>query len=134
SPPVSPAIPSPVATPSSATTLNEDDLLEIGAQLKLDGSILHIHIEHLDALPPTLFEGYGQDFTELFSRSKVVREEIYSHRFRLRSLERVQEETGITISTIWRTILALKTWQAVDQREMQELKDRIAALEQRRHS
>nr|GFA76311.1 hypothetical protein [Tanacetum cinerariifolium] len=39
-----------------------------------------------------------------------VRKEIHSQRFRLKSLERVQEETGITIGALWRLILALKAW------------------------
>ncbi|GKD11671.1 hypothetical protein Tco_1196078 [Tanacetum coccineum] len=69
-----------------------------------------MHTERLDALPPTLFESYGRDFTELFARSEAVREEIYSQCFRLRSLERVHEETRITIGTIWRPILALEAW------------------------
>ncbi|GJR88529.1 hypothetical protein Tco_0212540 [Tanacetum coccineum] len=121
--------------------------------------ILHTHSERLDVLPPSRFEGYDRDVTELFSRTRAVREEIHSQHFRLRSLERGQEETGITIGTLWRPILALEAcvgytdtqrgalWQAIyedrweiynlrrhhtaDQREMQELKERITALEQR---
>ncbi|GKF37142.1 hypothetical protein Tco_0113900, partial [Tanacetum coccineum] len=111
--PVSPAIPSLVATLAPTATLNEDALLEIGAQLELNGSILHTHTKRLDALPPNIFQGYGQDFIELFSTSAVIHEEILSQRTRLRSLERVQEENEITM----------------DQREMQELREHITALE-----
>ncbi|GJZ03258.1 hypothetical protein Tco_0536533 [Tanacetum coccineum] len=96
SPLVSPLIPSPAAAP-----LGEGDLLEIGAQLELHGSILHTYTKRLDALPPTLFEGYGRDFTKLFSMSKAIHEEIHTQRFRLRILERVQEETSITIGRIY---------------------------------
>ncbi|GJR13719.1 hypothetical protein Tco_0796371 [Tanacetum coccineum] len=102
SPSVSPVIPSPVASPAPTTVLGEDVLQEIGAQLKLHGSVLHTHCEHLDALPPSRFEGYDRDVIELFSRYEG-RREIYN----------------------------LQRQHAADQREMQELKDRIAALEQR---
>nr|GEX73683.1 hypothetical protein [Tanacetum cinerariifolium] len=71
--PVSPANPLSVASLVPVAALDEGDLLEIGAQLKLYGSILH---------------------------TQAVRKEIYSQCFRLKSLERVQEETGITIGCI----------------------------------
>nr|GEW54232.1 ribonuclease H-like domain-containing protein [Tanacetum cinerariifolium] len=89
----------------------------------------------------------------------AVREEILLHRCKLKNLERVQEETDITLGIVWRSILALETWawythaqraalwqsanedrrgiydlrrqHAIDQREMHELNDRIIALEQR---
>ncbi|GJY69103.1 hypothetical protein Tco_0472085 [Tanacetum coccineum] len=44
------------------------------------GSILHDHTQRLDALPPTLFEGYDQDLRELYT------------------------------SAIWRPVLALEAW------------------------
>ncbi|GKC99414.1 hypothetical protein Tco_1169689, partial [Tanacetum coccineum] len=92
-------VPSPLASPvttSAATiTVDEGKFLEVGAQLKLH--VLHDHTLRLDALPPTLFEGYGRDFTRLFARLEVVRDEIHSHRFRLGSLERAQEQDTITL-------------------------------------
>ncbi|GJW34132.1 hypothetical protein Tco_0054164 [Tanacetum coccineum] len=97
----SPVIPSPVASPVPVAAVDEDDFLEIGAQLKLHGSILHDHTKRLDALPYTLFEGYGRDFTELFARSGAVREEIHSQCFRLRSPEQGQEQGTITFGTLW---------------------------------
>nr|GEU95736.1 hypothetical protein [Tanacetum cinerariifolium] len=57
SPLVSAVVPSPVATSALVVALDEDDLLEIGAQLELYRSILHTYTEHLDSLPPSLFEG-----------------------------------------------------------------------------
>ncbi|GJZ61635.1 hypothetical protein Tco_0617772 [Tanacetum coccineum] len=100
-------------TLAPATTLDEDALLEIGAQLELHG-------------------------------------------------KRVLEETGINMGTLWRLMLALEAWagytdthigalwqsiyedqqeiydlrrqHATNQREIQELTDRIAALEQRTDS
>ncbi|GJS39570.1 hypothetical protein Tco_0564613 [Tanacetum coccineum] len=113
SPPVLLVFLSLVATLAPAAALDEDALLEIGAQLELHGIIL-------------------------------------------------QEETGITMGTLWRPILALEAWagytdaqrgalwqsiyedrreiydlrrqHAADQREMHELKDCIATLEQRMDS
>ncbi|GJW36130.1 hypothetical protein Tco_0059050 [Tanacetum coccineum] len=82
-------VPSPVAsletTLAATIAVEEDELIEVGAQLELHGSILHEHTQRLDALTPTLFERYGRDFTRLFARSEAVRDEIHSLRFRLRS-------------------------------------------------
>ncbi|GJU52363.1 hypothetical protein Tco_1226077 [Tanacetum coccineum] len=59
--PVSPSslvVPSPiaslVATPTTTILVDEDQFLEVGAQLELHGSILHDHTQRLDALPPVL--------------------------------------------------------------------------------
>ncbi|GJY91714.1 hypothetical protein Tco_0507496 [Tanacetum coccineum] len=79
--------PKDVASPVPVAAVDEDDFLEIGAQLELHRSILYDHAERLDALPPTLFKRYGRDFIELFSRSGAVQEEIHSQHFKLRSLE-----------------------------------------------
>ncbi|GKD25098.1 hypothetical protein Tco_1231312 [Tanacetum coccineum] len=68
----SPVILSPVASPVPVATVDEDDFLEIGAQLELHRSILHDHTESLDALLPTLFKRYNRDFIELFSRSGAI--------------------------------------------------------------
>ncbi|GKC16120.1 hypothetical protein Tco_1012902, partial [Tanacetum coccineum] len=97
--------PSPVGTPASPEWSPE---LKSGAQLEFYESIIHTHTKRLDALPPSLLEGQDQDTTELFSRSEAVCEEIHSHRFRLRSLERVQDESKITMGTLWRPILTLE--------------------------
>nr|GEX36924.1 hypothetical protein [Tanacetum cinerariifolium] len=71
-----PVIPSLVALPVPIATVDEGDFSEIGAQLELHDSVLHDHTKRLDALPRTLFEGYGRDFTELFARLGVVKKEI----------------------------------------------------------
>ncbi|GJU85022.1 putative reverse transcriptase domain-containing protein [Tanacetum coccineum] len=81
SPPVSLIIPLPAATPAPAATLDEGDLLEIGAHLELHR----------------------------------IREEILLQRFRLRSLEQEIDD--------------LRRQHAADQREMQELRERVATLE-----
>ncbi|GKC18618.1 hypothetical protein Tco_1020768 [Tanacetum coccineum] len=84
---------SPVTTPSTTIAVDKDKFLEVGAQLELHGSILHDHTQHLDALPPVLFEGYDRDFIDLYTRSREVRDEIFSQRYRLRSLE--QDRRGL---------------------------------------
>nr|GEV43490.1 hypothetical protein [Tanacetum cinerariifolium] len=73
-------VPSPVATPAIVEPVDEGYLTELGAQLELHGGILHDHTYHLDELPPTLFEGYGRDFTELFTRSPVLALETWAGR------------------------------------------------------
>ncbi|GJW72106.1 hypothetical protein Tco_0129023 [Tanacetum coccineum] len=101
-------IASPVTTPAATVSVDEDQFLEVGAQLELHGSILHDHTQRLEALPPTLFEGYERDLRELYTRSGAVRDEIFSQRYRFRSLEREQERVMVTFSAIWRPILALE--------------------------
>nr|GEV39008.1 hypothetical protein [Tanacetum cinerariifolium] len=77
-------------------------------EFELLRSILHDHTQRLDALPPTLFEGYDMDLRELYTRSGAVRDEIFSQRYRFRSLEREHERATRTFSAIWRSVLALE--------------------------
>ncbi|GKC34731.1 hypothetical protein Tco_1047115, partial [Tanacetum coccineum] len=65
----------------------------------------------LDALPPALFEGYYRDLRELYTRSRAVKDEIFSLRYRLRSLEQEeeQERDTVTFGAIWRPMLALES-------------------------
>ncbi|GJZ75312.1 hypothetical protein Tco_0639777 [Tanacetum coccineum] len=46
-------------------------------------------------LSPALFERYDRDIGELFTRSGAVRDEIFSQRYRFRSLEHEQERVAI---------------------------------------
>ncbi|GJU45464.1 hypothetical protein Tco_1202730 [Tanacetum coccineum] len=112
--PSSPIVPSPVAlpvaTPVATISVDEDQFLEVGAQLELHGSILYDHTQRLDALPLTLFEGYDKDLRELYSRSGVVRDEIFSQRYRFRSLKQEQERDTVTFRAIWRPVLALEAY------------------------
>ncbi|GJZ25958.1 hypothetical protein Tco_0570211 [Tanacetum coccineum] len=104
--PSSPVVPSPiaspVATPAATILVDKDQFLDVGAQLELYGGILQDHTQHLDALPPTLFEGYDRDLRELYTRSGAVRDEIFLQRYRFRSLEREQKRAMVTFSAIWR--------------------------------
>nr|GEX36777.1 hypothetical protein [Tanacetum cinerariifolium] len=80
--PSSPVVPlfiaSLVATPAATISIDEVQFLEVRAQLELHGSILHDHTQRLDALPPTLFEGYDKDLRELYTRSGEIRDENFS--------------------------------------------------------
>ncbi|GJZ74142.1 hypothetical protein Tco_0638288 [Tanacetum coccineum] len=100
----------------------------------LHGSILHDHTQRLDALPPTLVADIDRDVRELYTRSRVVRDEIFSQRYMFRSLEREQERAIVTFGALWRLVLALEAWagRAAMQRELQEMRGRVTALEQER--
>ncbi|GJT10879.1 protein kinase-like domain, concanavalin A-like lectin/glucanase domain protein [Tanacetum coccineum] len=95
-------------------------------------------------------------------RSGAGRDEIFSQRYRFRSLERNQERATVTFSAIWRPILALEAWArhtnayraalwhaiydiqreyhdlrrqiAEERHERLELKDRVARIERRQDS
>ncbi|GKE24377.1 hypothetical protein Tco_1435889 [Tanacetum coccineum] len=112
-----PAIPSPVASPtdsspvaSPATVKTESFLAELEAQIELQGGFIHDHTQRLDALPPILFEGYDWDFRDLYTMSGEFRDEIFSQRYRLRSVEQDQKRATMTFSAIWRPVLALEAW------------------------
>ncbi|GJW15240.1 hypothetical protein Tco_0019373, partial [Tanacetum coccineum] len=92
-------------------------------------------ISRLDVLPPTLVANIDRDVRELYARSGVVRDEIFSQRYRFRSLECEHERTVMMFGALWRPVLALEAWaghQAAMQRELQEMRGRVAALEQER--
>ncbi|GJZ19870.1 hypothetical protein Tco_0556460 [Tanacetum coccineum] len=132
--PSSPTVPTSVASPadssliaSPATVEAESFLTELGAQVELHGG------------------------------SREVRDEIFSQRYRLKSLEQEQERATMTFGAIWRPMLALESWAGhVDtqratmwqaryddhrlihdllvqnttmQRELQELRDCVTTLE-----
>ncbi|GKC20087.1 hypothetical protein Tco_1022237, partial [Tanacetum coccineum] len=65
------------------------------------GGLIHDHAIRLEELLHALFERYDRDIRELFTRSGV-REEIFSHRYRFRSLEYEQERVAVTFRAIWR--------------------------------
>nr|GEU54360.1 hypothetical protein [Tanacetum cinerariifolium] len=71
-------VPLALTTPAATISVGEDEFLEVGAYLELHKSILRDNIQRLGALPPTLFEGYDRDLRELYTRSRDVRNEIFS--------------------------------------------------------
>nr|GEW70274.1 hypothetical protein [Tanacetum cinerariifolium] len=80
SPISSPMIPltvqSPVASPTTAEI--EGFLTELGARVKMQGGLIRDHTLRLEELSLALFERYDRDIGELFTRSGVVRDEIFS--------------------------------------------------------
>ncbi|GKD99307.1 hypothetical protein Tco_1387291 [Tanacetum coccineum] len=133
--PSSPVVPSPIALPVATSTatisIDEDQFIEVGA-----------------------------DVRELYTRLGAVRDEIFSQRYRFRSLKREQERATMTFGALWRPVLALEAWaghvdtrlvdmsratyddhrlihnmlvqQAAMQHELQEMRGRVTALEQER--
>ncbi|GJX34755.1 hypothetical protein Tco_0246312 [Tanacetum coccineum] len=93
---VSPApsiVPSPISSP----------------MIPLTGGLIHDHTIRLGELSPALFERYDRDIGELFTRSGAVRDEIFSQRYLLRSLEHEQERVAVTFGAILRQVLALES-------------------------
>ncbi|GJV42742.1 hypothetical protein Tco_1421182 [Tanacetum coccineum] len=86
--------------------------------IPLTEGLIHDHAVRLEELLPALFERYDRDIGELFTRSEAVRDEIFSQRYRFRSLEHEQERVAVTFGALWRPVLALKSWagQADEQR------------------
>nr|GFB00948.1 hypothetical protein [Tanacetum cinerariifolium] len=123
-------IASPMATSTATISVDEDQFIEVGAQLELYRGILQDHTQRLDAMPPTL------------------------------SLEHEHERTVVMFGALWRPVLALKAWvgrvdtqmtdmswtgyddhrlvhdmllqQAALQRELQEMMDHVIVLEYER--
>ncbi|GKE44543.1 hypothetical protein Tco_1471827 [Tanacetum coccineum] len=97
-----------LATPTATISVDEDQFIEVGAQ----------------------------DARELYIRSGAIRDEIFSQRYRFRSLEREQERTTVTFSAIWRLRENhdLRRQLAEERRERLELTDRVARIERRQES
>ncbi|GKA38675.1 hypothetical protein Tco_0731226 [Tanacetum coccineum] len=69
---------------------------------------------HIASPATTKAEGflteYDGDIGDLFTRSGAVRDEIFSQRYRFRSLEHEPERVAVTFVAIWRPVLALESW------------------------
>ncbi|GKA72693.1 hypothetical protein Tco_0778909 [Tanacetum coccineum] len=73
---------------ASPTTAEAEGLLtELRAQVEMHRGLIYDHTIRLVELSPALFERYDRDIGELFTRSGAVRDEIFSQRYQLRSLE-----------------------------------------------
>ncbi|GKB68060.1 hypothetical protein Tco_0929472 [Tanacetum coccineum] len=121
------SVPSPVATP--ATVKTEGFLTELGAQVEMQGGLIREHAVRLEELSPAMFERYNRDIGELFTRSGAVREDIFSQRYRFRSLEYEQERVVVTFGAIWRPVLAFEAWGENWDLRLQLAKERRARLE-----
>ncbi|GKE84143.1 hypothetical protein Tco_1557885, partial [Tanacetum coccineum] len=108
SPTIPLTVPSPIASPATAEA--EGLLTELRAQVEMHEGLIYDHTVRLGELSPALFERYDRDIGELFTRSGAVRDEIFSQRYRLRSLEHEQERVAMTFGAIWRPVLALESW------------------------
>nr|GEY28587.1 hypothetical protein [Tanacetum cinerariifolium] len=89
-----------VATLTATISIDEDQIIEVEAHLELYGSILYDHTHRLDALPPTLVTDIDRDVRELYTRSGVIRDEIFLEMYRFRNLEREQERTVVTFKAL----------------------------------
>ncbi|GJY76530.1 hypothetical protein Tco_0481646 [Tanacetum coccineum] len=64
--------------------------------VEMQEGLIHDHTVRLGELSPDLFERYDRDLGELFTRSGVVRDEIFSQRYRFRSLMYEHERFALT--------------------------------------
>ncbi|GKB17457.1 hypothetical protein Tco_0851380 [Tanacetum coccineum] len=115
---------SPVTTLASNISVDEDQFLEVRAQLELYGSILCDHTQRLDALTPTLFDGYDRDLRELYTRPGAFRDEIFSQRPVL-ALEAWAGQTDAQRAALWHVTYDI-------QRENHDLKRQITEERHRR--
>ncbi|GJU91008.1 hypothetical protein Tco_1303431 [Tanacetum coccineum] len=85
-------VPYLIATPAAVET--EGFLTKLGAQVEMQGELIRDHAVRLEELSPALFERYDRDIGELFTRLGAVRDEIFSQRYRFRSLKYEQERVA----------------------------------------
>ncbi|GJX21364.1 hypothetical protein Tco_0224041 [Tanacetum coccineum] len=90
-------VPSPISSPMIPLTV--PSLVAIPTTTETEGFLTELGAQR-----------YDRDIGELFTRSRAVRDEIFSQRYRFRSLEYEQERVAMTFGAIWRPVLALKLW------------------------
>ncbi|GJZ70255.1 hypothetical protein Tco_0633805 [Tanacetum coccineum] len=100
-------VPSPISSPMIPLTITSYVTIR-GGLIRDRGGLIRDHMLRLGELSPALFERYNRDIGELFTRSGVVRDEIFSQRYQFRSLEHKDERVAVTFGAIWRPVLALK--------------------------
>ncbi|GKE03745.1 hypothetical protein Tco_1395763 [Tanacetum coccineum] len=89
-PPAPPAQtpPSPEWSSASPTTVETEGFMtELGARVEMQEGFIRDHTIRLEELSPALFEMYDRDIGELFTMPGAVIDEIFSQRYRFRSLE-----------------------------------------------
>nr|GEU33933.1 hypothetical protein [Tanacetum cinerariifolium] len=89
-------VPSPIASPMATSTttilVDDDQFIEVGAQLKLYRGILQDHTHRLDVMPPTLFAKIDRDVRELYTRSgNALERELQEMRDRVTVLEQERD-------------------------------------------
>nr|GEX79662.1 hypothetical protein [Tanacetum cinerariifolium] len=121
SPMISLTVPLPVASPSMAKA--EGFLAELGAQVEMRGGLIRDHTVRLGELSPTLFERYDRDIWELFTRPVLALEAWAGHvDTRMVDMSRAGYDDH-------RLVYDMLLQQAALQRELQEMRGRVTALE-----
>nr|GEW90199.1 hypothetical protein [Tanacetum cinerariifolium] len=123
-------VPSPIATSTVTIPDDEDQFIEVGAQLELHRGILQDHTQRLDAMPPTLFAEIDMDVRELYTRSgarPVLALEAWAGCVDTRMTD--MSWAGYDDNRLVHDMLLQQT---ALQRELQEMKDRMTVLEQER--
>ncbi|GJW01370.1 hypothetical protein Tco_1556621 [Tanacetum coccineum] len=92
--------------PTLSTWTDSED----GSSSRDTGGLIRDHVVQLEELSPAMFERYDRDIGELFTRLGAIRDEIFSQRYRFRSLEYEHQRVAVTFREIWRLVLALESW------------------------
>ncbi|GKA02091.1 hypothetical protein Tco_0674756 [Tanacetum coccineum] len=113
--PISPShfdVPSPISSPMIPLTVPSP--VATPAMVKTEGFLTE----------------YDKDIGELFTRSGAVREDIFSQRYRFKSLEYEQERVAVTFGAIWRPDLRLQL--AEERRARLELAEVVDGMRRRK--
>nr|GEX42601.1 hypothetical protein [Tanacetum cinerariifolium] len=117
-----------VTTSAANILVDEDQFLKVGAQLELHMSLLYDYAQILEALLPTLFEGYDRNLRELYTKPVLDLEawvgQTDAHR----------EDLWHAIYDIQRENCNLRMQIAKERREQLELADHVARIERRQKS
>nr|GEY49184.1 retrovirus-related Pol polyprotein from transposon TNT 1-94 [Tanacetum cinerariifolium] len=103
--PISPSpsvVPSPVSSPTIPLTVPSS----IALPMATSTATIPVNEDQ--------FIKIDRDVRELYIRSGAVRDEIFSQRYRFRSLEHEQERTAMTFGALWRPVRALESWAGLD--------------------
>ncbi|GKB25209.1 hypothetical protein Tco_0864610 [Tanacetum coccineum] len=112
--------------------------LVVPSPIALPVATLKATISRLDALPPTLVADIDRDVRELYTRSGVVRDDIFSQRPVLAleawtgHVDTRMEDMSRTGYDDHRMVHDILVQQTAMQRELQEMRGRVTALEQER--
>nr|GEV08508.1 hypothetical protein [Tanacetum cinerariifolium] len=123
-PPATPIQTPPYLEWSLATiSVDEDQFIEVGAQLELHASILYDHTQLMDALPPTLVVDVDRDVRELYTRPVLALEAWTRYvDTRMVDMSRARQDNH-------RLIHDMLVQQTAMQNELQETRGRVTALE-----
>nr|GFA18182.1 hypothetical protein [Tanacetum cinerariifolium] len=75
----------------------------------------------------------AQDLRELYTRSGAVKDEIFSKRYRFRSLVREKERATMTFRAIWRSVLDLKAWSGQTDAQREDMWHTIYDIQRENH-